>query len=160
MEILVRRLGSDMNDEYHKENIVVVQVVMPNNHLKQKQDQQNHKKELKWSDHTDANKKDQVYYDCNSNDDTFHDATQVEDVIKDTYYDDNNVHGKPINSNSDDGNENDDDTFHDAIQAEDVIDDTNDDNNNDRKPINNEFLQPLGQHEGAIRMMYEHEAIL
>ena len=44
-KILVRRLESDMNDEYHKENIVVVQVVMHNDHSKQ--DQHNHEKELK-----------------------------------------------------------------------------------------------------------------
>ena len=54
-KILVRRLRSDMNDEYEyrKETIdvwktkVVVQVVMPNDHSKQ--DQTNQKKELKLS---------------------------------------------------------------------------------------------------------------
>ena len=69
---------------------------------------------------------DLVYYDSNSkddnedNNDTFHDATKTEDEIEDTYDDDTNAHGKPINSNSDDGNENDDDTFHGAIQVEDT----------------------------------------
>ena len=81
-KILVRQLGSDMNDEYHKETIdvwkteVVVQVVMHNDHSKQ--DQTNQKKELKCWDHTGTNKEDQVYYDSqydnNSDDDTFHDA--------------------------------------------------------------------------------------
>ena len=69
---------------------------------------------------------DLVYYDSNINNDnkdngdTFRDATKIEDAIEDTYDDDTNAHGKPINSNSDDGNENDDDTFHDAIQVEDT----------------------------------------
>ena len=34
-KILVIRLKSDMNDKHHKENIVVVQVVIPNDHSKQ-----------------------------------------------------------------------------------------------------------------------------
>ena len=82
--ILVRRLGSDMNDEYHRETIdvwkteVVVQVVIPNDHSKQ--DQHDQKKELKCCDHTGTNKEDQVYYDSNSDDDTFYDAIQVEDT--------------------------------------------------------------------------------
>ena len=80
-KILVRRLGSDMNDDCHKKTIdvwkakFVVQVVMPNDHLKQdqygqkkevmptdfsKQDKYDQKKELKRCDHTDANKEDQV----------------------------------------------------------------------------------------------------
>ena len=77
-KILVRRLGSDMNDEYHKETIdvwkteVVVQVVMPNDHSKK--DQHDQKKELKRCDYTGTNKEDQVYYDSNSKDDTFHKA--------------------------------------------------------------------------------------
>ena len=119
----------------------------------------------------------QVYYNCNSNNDIFHDATQVEDVIEDTYDDNNNVHGKPINSNNDDGNGNNNDTFHDAIQVEDVIDNTyddndnlnrkpinnvidgtdNDDNNNNQKSINNGFLQPVGERKGSTGMMYKHE---
>ena len=36
-KILVRRLESDMNDEYHKETKLVVQVVMPNDHSKKDQ---------------------------------------------------------------------------------------------------------------------------
>ena len=41
-KILVRQLGSDMNDEYHEQTIVwktkvVVQVIMPNDHSKQDQ---------------------------------------------------------------------------------------------------------------------------
>ena len=127
-KILVRQLGLDMNDEYHKETInvwkakAIVQVVMPNDHSKQ--DHHNQKKELKRCDHTDTNKEDQVYYDSNSNNDTFHDATQIEDVIEDTYDDNGDVNRKLINN---------------------VIDDTNDDNNNNQKPINNGFLQPVGE---------------
>ena len=50
-KILVRRLRSDINDEYHKEIIdvwktkVAVQVVMSNDHSKQ--DHHDQKKELK-----------------------------------------------------------------------------------------------------------------
>ena len=49
-KILVRRLGSDMNNEYHKETNVVVQLCMPNDHSKQ--DQHNQRKHLKRYDHT------------------------------------------------------------------------------------------------------------
>ena len=89
--------------------------------------------------------RDLVYYDSNSDDDnedtedTFHDAIQVENVIDDTYDDDDDVNGKTINN---------------------VIDDTDDDDNNDRKPINNGFLQSVGQWKGATGMMYEHEGVL
>ena len=89
---------------------------------------------------------DLVYYGSNSDDDnedngdTFHDSIQVEDMIDETYNDNDDVNGKPIN---------------------DVIDDTDDnDNNVQRKPINNEFLQPIGQQEGATGIMYEHEGVL
>jgi len=79
-----------------------------------------------------------VYCDNNSDN---HTATQLEDVSEDTYDDGKYVLRKQINSNIDDGNENDDDTFHVAIQEEDVMDDTDDDDdndeNNDQKPINN-----------------------
>ena len=128
-----------MDDEIHKETIdawktkVVVQVMMPNDHLKQ--DQHNQKKELKQCDHTDANKKNQV-----SNNDTFHDVIQVEDVIDDTYDDNNNVNRKPINKK--------------------VIDDTNNDDNNDWKLINNGFLQPVGKQKGATGMMHEYEVVV
>ena len=84
------------------------------------------------------------------------------------YDNDNNIYGKPINSYSDNGNENNNDTFHDAIQVEDVIDDTyddddnfnrkpinnaiddtnDDDDNNNQKSINNGFLQPVGKQKG------------
>ena len=99
-------------------------------------------------------------------------------MIEDTYDDDNNVYGKPINSNSDNGNKNDNDTFH-AIQAEividetyddddnvnrklinNVIDNTDDDNNNNWKPFSNGFLQPVGKQKGAVGIIYEHEAVL
>jgi len=40
-----------------------------------------------------------------------------------------------------------------------VIDDTDDDENNDRKPINNGFLQPVGERKGATGMMYEHGGV-
>ena len=131
-----------MNDEYHKETIdvwktkVVVKVMMPDDHSKHLQ--HNQKKELKRYDHTDANKEDRFYYDSNSNDDTFHDATQVEDVIEDTYDDDDDdgVNKKPINN---------------------MIDDTDDD---DRNPINNRFLQPVGERKGATGTMYEHEEVV
>ena len=64
-------------------------------------------------------------------------------------------------SNSDDDNENDDDTFHDTIQVEDVIEETNDDYDNiSGEPINNDFLQPVGQQEGATGAIYEHERVL
>ena len=112
-------------------------MVMPNDHSKQ--DQHNHKKELKQCDRTNKNKEDQVYYDSNSNDDTFHNATQVEDVIKDTYDDNDYVNRKPINN---------------------VIDDTDDDDNNNWKPFNNKFLQPAGKGKGATGMMYENERVL
>ena len=89
------------------------------------------------------------------------DGIQREDLEwvmkKYTVDNDNYVHGKPINSNSNDGNENDDDTFHHATQGqvyydsnndddtfhvatqvEDVIEDIYDDEDDiNRKPINN-----------------------
>lgn len=54
-------------------------------------------------------------------------------MSEDTYDDDKYVLRKHINSNSNDGNENNDDTFHDAIQVEEVMDDTDYDDyeNND-----------------------------
>merc|ERR1712238_49620 len=67
-KILVRRLRSDMNDEYHKENIVVVQAVMPNDHSKQ--DQHNQRKQLKRCESRGMQQIDDlVYYDSNSDDD-------------------------------------------------------------------------------------------
>ena len=60
-------------------------------------------------------------------------------MIDDTYDDNDNVSGKPINN---------------------VIDDANDDNNNDQKSINNGFMQSVGQQEGATGMMYDHKAVL
>ena len=155
-KILVR-LELDMDDEHHKENVwktkVVVQVVIPNDHSKQ--DQYNQKKELKQCDHTDTNKEDQVYYDSNSNDNTLHDVTQVEDVTEDTYDDDVNINRKPINNVIDD-----DDVNVNRKPINNVIDDTNDDDINDWKPVNNGFLQPVGEQKGATGMIYEHEGIL
>ena len=55
---LVRRLRSDMNNEYHEETGVVVQVIMPNDHSKQ--DQHNQRKQLKRCDHTYTNKEDHI----------------------------------------------------------------------------------------------------
>ena len=57
--------------------------------------------------------------------------------------------------------EDDDDTFHDAIQVEDVIEDTNDDDANTYgDPINNEFIAPVGQEDGATGVTIEHEGVL
>ena len=56
-----------------------------------------------------------VYYDSNSNDDnenngdTCHDPIQVEDVIDDTYNDNDDVNGQPINNVIDNTNDTDDD---------------------------------------------------
>ena len=114
-KILVRQLGSDMNDAYHKETVdvwktkVVVQVMMTNDRLKHLQ-------------HNQKNKEDQVYYDSNSDNDTLHGATQVEDVIEDTYDDNDNDNDNNNNNNNDNDNDNDDD---------------NDNDNVNRKPINN-----------------------
>ena len=47
-----------MNDEYHKETKVVVQVIMSNDYSKQ--DQHNQRKLLKRYDHTDTNKEDHI----------------------------------------------------------------------------------------------------
>ena len=47
-----------MNDEYHEETKVVVQVIMPNDHSKQ--NQHNQRKQLKRYDHTDTNKEDHI----------------------------------------------------------------------------------------------------
>ena len=42
-----------------------------------------------------------------------------------------------------------------------MIEETNDDDDNIHgKPINNDFLQPVGQQEGATGAMYEHEGVL
>ena len=61
-------------------------------------------------------------------------------MINDTYNDNDDVNGKPINN---------------------VIDDTDDDDNDvHRKQINNRFLQSVGQQEGATGMMYKHEGVL
>ena len=106
-------------------------------HSKQEQDQHDQKKELEQCNHTNANKEDQEYCDINSDD---HAATQVEDVSEDIYDDDKYVLRKQINSNSDDGNENDDDTFHDAIQVEDVMDDTDEERD--------DYGEPRLDHEG------------
>ena len=43
---------------------------------------------------------------------------------------DNSVHRKLINSNTDNGNENNDTIFHDTTQVENVIDDNDDDDSN------------------------------
>ena len=73
---------------------------------------------------------------------------QIDDLV---YYD----------SNSDGDNEYDDDIFHDAIQVKDVIEETNDDDDDiSGEPINNNFLQLVGQEEGATGLMYEHEGVL
>ena len=61
---------------------------------------------------------------------------QVEYMIDDTYDDNDKINRKPINN---------------------VIDDTNDDNRNNQKPINNGFLQSIGQRKGSTGMMYKHE---
>ena len=64
VKILARRLGSDINDEYHKETIdiwttkFVVQAVIPNDHSTQEKEQHNQKKELERCNHTNANKED------------------------------------------------------------------------------------------------------
>ena len=47
-----------MNDKYHKETKVAVQMIMPNDHLKQ--DQQNQRKQLKQSDYTNIIKEDHI----------------------------------------------------------------------------------------------------
>ena len=66
------------------------------------------------------------------------------------------------NSNSnDDEDDDDDDTFCDAIQVEDVIEDTNnDDATIYREPINNEFIAPVGQEDGATGVTIDHEGVL
>ena len=64
---------------------------------------------------------------------------QVEYMIDDTYDDNDKINRKPINN---------------------VIDDTNDDNRNNQKPINNGFLQSIGQRKGSTGMMYEDKGVL
>ena len=74
----------------------------------------------------------------------------IDDVV---YYD--------SNSDGDNDNVDDDDTFHDAIQVEDVIEDSNDDDDIiNGEPINNEFLPPVGQENGATVVTLKYEGVL
>ena len=118
-KILVRRLGSDINDEPHEETNVVVQVIMPNDRIGSGTDidVQVVKNNNSFSDYDDdvRNKSDDTHdftiinYDINSDDnneynwDTFHDSSQAEDMIDDTYNGDDDVNRKPINNVIDHG---------------------------------------------------------
>ena len=75
---------------------------------------------------------------------------QIDDLV---YYDSNS--DASASAAADDG------TFHDTIQVEDVIEDTNDEDATFYgEPINNEFLPPFGQENGAIGVTIEHERVL
>ena len=65
------------------------------------------------------------------------------------------------NSEADDDDEDDDDTFHDVIQVKDAIENTNDNEATIYgEPVNNEFIAPVGQKDGATGVTIYHKGVL